>query len=134
MREAQALGFDMLKDNGTGKNGTFIADVTDPLHPKTVGFVEVGQGSHNQSIHPSGNYLYNSNSDLITSFQPAIEMPRKANWTWSQRTKGVFIIWSRSSALLAPPAVAAQAGGDELVDRTPEMVFEIGRASCRERV
>ncbi len=73
-REAQALGFDMLKANGTGKNGTFIADVTDPLHPRTVGFVEVGQGSHNQSIHPSGNYLYNSNSDLITSIQPAIEV------------------------------------------------------------
>ena len=73
-REAQALGFDMLKADGTGKNGTFIADVTDPLHPRTVGFVEVGQGSHNQSIHPSGNYLYNSNSDLITSIQPAIEV------------------------------------------------------------
>ena len=73
-REAQALGFDMLKEDGTGKNGTFIADVTDPLNPKTVGFVEVGQGSHNQSIHPSGNYLYNSNSDLITSIQPAIEV------------------------------------------------------------
>ena len=73
-REAQALGFDMLKNDGTGKNGTFIADVTDPLHPKTIGFVEVGQGSHNQSIHPSGNYLYNSNSDLITSYEPAIEV------------------------------------------------------------
>ena len=73
-REAQALGFDVLKDDGTGKNGTFIADVTDPLHPKTVGFVEVSQGSHNQSIHPSGNYLYNSNSDLITSIEPAIEV------------------------------------------------------------
>ena len=57
----------MLKDDGTGKNGTFIADVTDPLHPKTVSFVEVPQGSHNQTVHPSGNYLYNSNSDLITS-------------------------------------------------------------------
>jgi LVIVD repeat len=73
-REAQTLGFDVLKPDGTGKNGTFIADVTDPLNPKTVGFVEVAQGSHNQSIHPSGNYLYNSNSDLITSFQPAIEV------------------------------------------------------------
>ena len=73
-REAQALGFDMLKEDGTGKNGTFIADVTDPLNPRTVGFVEVGQGSHNQTIHPSGNYLYNSNSDLITSIQPAIEV------------------------------------------------------------
>ena len=33
-REAQALGFDMLKADGTGKNGTFIADVTDPLNPE----------------------------------------------------------------------------------------------------
>ena len=73
-REAQALGFDVLKANGTGKNGTFIADITDPLNPKTVSFVEVAQGSHNQTIHPSGNYLYNSNSDLITSVQPAIEI------------------------------------------------------------
>ena len=73
-REAQALGFDVLKADGTGKNGTFIADVTDPLHPKTVGFVEVAQGSHNQTIHPSGNFLYNSNSDLITSIEPAIEV------------------------------------------------------------
>jgi hypothetical protein len=73
-REAQALGFDVLKTNGTGKNGTFIADITDPLNPRTVSFVEVAQGSHNQTIHPSGNYLYNSNSDLITSVQPAIEI------------------------------------------------------------
>jgi hypothetical protein len=73
-REAQALGFDVLKANGTGKNGTFIADVTDPLNPRTVSFVEVAQGSHNQTIHPSGNFLYNSNSDLITSVQPAIEI------------------------------------------------------------
>ena len=73
-REAAALGFDVLKDNGTGKNGTFIADVTDPLNPKTVSFVEIAQGSHNQTVHPSGDYLYNSNSDLITSIEPAIEV------------------------------------------------------------
>jgi hypothetical protein len=73
-QEAAALGFDVLKEDGTGRNGTFIADVTHPLHPRTVGFVEVAQGSHNQSIHPSGNYLYNSNSDLITSLEPAIEV------------------------------------------------------------
>ena len=72
--EAAALGFDVLKANGTGRNGTFIADVTDPLNPKTVSFVEVPQGSHNMTVHPSGNYLYNSNSDLMTSYQPAIEI------------------------------------------------------------
>ena len=73
-KEAAALGFDVLKSNGTGKNGTFIAEVTDPLNPRTVSFVEVGQGSHNMTVHPSGNYLYNSNSDLMTSYAPAIEI------------------------------------------------------------
>ena len=73
-REAQALGFNVHKPNGTGKNGTFIVELTNPLAPSTVSFVEVEQGSHNHTIHPSGRYLYNSNSDLITSFQPAIEI------------------------------------------------------------
>jgi hypothetical protein len=73
-REAQALGFDVLKPNGTGKNGTFIAEVTDPTAPRTISFVDVPQGSHNQTVHPSGNYLYNSNSDLMTSVLPAIEI------------------------------------------------------------
>ena len=85
-REAAALGFEVLKADGTGRNGTFIADITDPLAPRTVSFVHVEQGSHNQTVHPSGDYLYNSNSDLITSLEPAIEVfdisdlasPRKA--------------------------------------------------------
>ena len=85
-REAAALGFDVRKSNGTGRNGTFIADVTDPRKPTTVSFIEVPQGSHNMTVHPSGDWLYNSNSDLITSVQPAIELfdirnpsaPRKA--------------------------------------------------------
>jgi len=73
-REAAALGFDVLKDDGTGMNGTFIVEITDPLAPRTVSFVGVEQGTHNHTIHPSGNHLYNSNSDLITSVQPAIEI------------------------------------------------------------
>ena len=72
-QEAQALGFDVLKENGSGKNGTFIVDVSNPTAPKTVSFIEVTQGSHNMTVHPSGDWLYNSNSDLITSFRPAIE-------------------------------------------------------------
>ena len=73
-REAEALGFDAVdEETSEGKNGTFIVDVTNPKAPKTVSFVEVEQGSHNMTVHPSGNWLYNSNSDLITSFEPAIE-------------------------------------------------------------
>lgn len=73
-REAAALGFDVKKSETRGKNGTFIVELTNPLAPRTVSFVEVEQGSHNHTIDPSGRYLYNSNSDLITSFQPAIEV------------------------------------------------------------
>ena len=72
-QDAAALGYEVLKPNGSGKNGTFIVDVTKPTSPKTVSFVEVTQGSHNMTVHPSGNWLYNSNSDLITSTAPAIE-------------------------------------------------------------
>ena len=86
-QEAAALGFDVLKSNGQGRNGSFIAEITDPLHPKTVSFVEVTQGTHNGTIHPSGNYLYNSNSDLITSFQPAIEVFDISNFAAPTKVK-----------------------------------------------
>jgi hypothetical protein len=45
--------------------GTFLVDLTDPANPTTVSFIEVPEGSHNQTVHPSGDYLYNSNSDLL---------------------------------------------------------------------
>jgi len=73
-REAEKLGYDMMKSETAGKNGTFIVDVTNPRKPRTVSFVEVAQGSHNMTVHPSGRYMYNSNSDLITSIAPAIEV------------------------------------------------------------
>ncbi|MEX2626525.1 MAG: hypothetical protein WD225_06550, partial [Ilumatobacteraceae bacterium] len=63
-REAEALGFGARDELGPG---TFIADVTDPAAPTTVSFVPFPKGSHNQTVHPSGDYLYNSNSELITS-------------------------------------------------------------------
>ncbi len=45
--------------------GTFLVDVTDPTTPTTVSFIPIKEGSHNQTVHPSGDYLYNSNSDLL---------------------------------------------------------------------
>jgi hypothetical protein len=78
-QEAAALGYDMKKADGTGKNGTFIVDVTNAKQPRTVSFIEVKQGSHNMTVHPSGDYMYNSNSDLITSIDPAIEIIDIAN-------------------------------------------------------
>lgn len=47
--------------------GTFLIDVSNPRKPETVSLVEIPAGSHNQTVHPSGLYLYNSNSDLITT-------------------------------------------------------------------
>lgn len=52
--------------------GTVLVDVTNPAAPKTLGFAPVARGSHNMTVHPSGRYLYNSNSDLITSTNPSI--------------------------------------------------------------
>jgi hypothetical protein len=61
--EAEALE---LWDGGR-VHGTFIADVTDPYAPVTVSFIHVPLGSHNQTVHPSGLWMYNSNSELITN-------------------------------------------------------------------
>jgi hypothetical protein len=47
--------------------GTVIVDLTQPTRPQSVSFLPVAAGSHNMTIHPSGEYLYNSNSDLLTS-------------------------------------------------------------------
>jgi hypothetical protein len=62
--EAEALGFGAADDLGPG---TFIVDVTDPRAPTLASFVSFPKGSHNQTVHPSGDHLYNSNSELITS-------------------------------------------------------------------
>ena len=54
--------------------GTVIVDLTDPLNPVTLSGVEISTGSHNMTVHPSGNFLYNSNSELITNVTPRIEV------------------------------------------------------------
>ena len=59
----------LLPDTAYGRPGigTYIVDITDPTKPKTVSFVGVAKGSHNQTVHPSGDWLYNSNSQLYTT-------------------------------------------------------------------
>ncbi len=55
--------------------GSWIADISDPSDPQTVAFVPFRKGSHNITVHPSGDYLYNSNSDLFLSANlPLIEI------------------------------------------------------------
>lgn len=48
--------------NARNGDGTLIIDVTDPTAPEAVGFAKIKGGSHNQTVDPSGMYLYNSNS------------------------------------------------------------------------
>lgn len=84
VREAKALGLfepttshpldidpigAIAPDSAYGRAGigTYIVDITDPTRPTTVSFVGVPKGSHNQTVHPSGGYLYNSNSQLYTT-------------------------------------------------------------------
>ena len=59
-------------DLGPDAAGTVIVDISKPAQPQSVSFLYVERGSHNMTIHPSGDYLYNSNSDLIDSTQPTI--------------------------------------------------------------
>jgi hypothetical protein len=67
--------FDAIDDEGKARLGTMILDVTQPRAPKVASFVPFPRGSHNMTVHPSGNYLYNSNSDLvIDAMLPAIEV------------------------------------------------------------
>lgn len=66
-------------------SGTVIVDLTSPTSPQTVSYLHVPRGSHNMTIHPSGDYLYNSNSDLITSTSPTITIydvsdPARPKW------------------------------------------------------
>jgi hypothetical protein len=78
VREAKALGLfkgraaspaaiDPFGDFGRAGIGTYIADITNPARPKTVSYVASPKGSHNMTVHPSGNYLYESNSNLYTT-------------------------------------------------------------------
>ena len=54
-------------------SGTFIVDITNPYAPDLVRFVEVKVGSHNQTVHPSGLYMYNSNNELTRANSAAVE-------------------------------------------------------------
>jgi hypothetical protein len=54
-------------------SGTFIVDITNPYAPELVRFVEIPLGSHNQTIHPSGKYMYNSNNELTRPQAASIE-------------------------------------------------------------
>ena len=44
--------------------GVIAVDISNPAKPRGVGFVPIKYGAHNTTIHPSGDYLYVSDSEL----------------------------------------------------------------------
>jgi hypothetical protein len=74
-RQAEKLGLDAIDDDGKSRLGTMIIDVTKPTKPVTASFVAIPRGSHNMTVHPSGRYLYNSNSDLTGTGPLATDDP-----------------------------------------------------------
>jgi hypothetical protein len=44
--------------------GVVAVDISDVRKPRAVGFVPIGLGAHNTTLHPSGNWLYVSDSEL----------------------------------------------------------------------
>ena len=73
---ASSSCFQDLRDLGGNPGnglGTWFADITDPYAPKTVGYLPISTGSHNLTVHPSGDYLYNS-SNRITAAVGSLEI------------------------------------------------------------
>ena len=84
--------FDSIDEEGNARLGTMILDVTNPRSPKVVSFVSFPRGSHNMTVHPSGKYLYNSNSDLvIDATLPAIEIVDISNLAKPVQTAAVSL-------------------------------------------
>src|SRR5688572_20055112 len=77
-----------------------FAGLVDAQHRRAVDLAVAGARRHDRSLHTSQQMMMAEPSDR-TAFQPAMEIPRKANWIWSQRTNGVAMI----SARLPEPVV-----------------------------
>lgn len=70
-------GSDCHEDNGVtdpNARGTFLVDVTDPYAPQSVSFLEMRKGTHQTTVHPSGQYVYNSAAVVVTNRPGSIEV------------------------------------------------------------
>jgi hypothetical protein len=58
-------GTQCFDDLGVGAAlGVLAISIADPRHPRPIGFVKIPKGAHNTSLHPSGKWLYVSDSEL----------------------------------------------------------------------
>jgi hypothetical protein len=69
-------GSDCHEDNGITDDtrGTFLIDVTDPYEPTSVAFLPMRKGTHQVTVHPSGDYVYNSAAVVVTTRPGSIEV------------------------------------------------------------
>jgi hypothetical protein len=72
----QPEGSDCHEDNGVTDDtrGTFLIDVTDPYEPTSVSFLPMRKGTHQVTVHPSGEYVYNSAAVVVTDRWGSIEV------------------------------------------------------------
>jgi hypothetical protein len=73
----QPEGSDCHEDNGitdSGERGTFLIDVTNPYEPESVSFLPMAKGTHQVTVHPSGDYVYNSAAVVVTTEPGYIEV------------------------------------------------------------
>lgn len=63
--------------NGTedsNARGTYLVELTDPFRPADRGFLEMAKGTHQVTVHPSGDYVYNSAAVVVTDEPGFIEV------------------------------------------------------------
>ena len=73
----QLEGSDCHADNDVtnpDERGTFLIDVTDPYDPQSVSFLPMRKGTHQVTVHPSGEYVYNSAAVVVTDRWGSIEV------------------------------------------------------------
>lgn len=58
--------------------GVVAVDISNPRRPRGIGFMPVKYGAHNSTLHPKGEYLYVSDSELFpkTSEAPGSQLGR----------------------------------------------------------
>jgi hypothetical protein len=57
-----------------GRRGTFLVDITNPYEPESAGFLPMRKGTHQVTVHPSGDFVYNSAAVLVTTSPGTIEV------------------------------------------------------------